>query len=160
MRDMEFRAYDNKQRTMVYNKDLWLPKELKKLGHKEYPVYVTENGIHYTLDCLSNHYENDWEEDVTTIYDIEIMQFTNYWDCQEPSRKIYCNDIISFFVKGKVNYPDATNIGMVKYSEQSGDWIVVDKDEKFIEMLSRIEQPKVLGNWFDNPELLDGKVCC
>lgn len=155
MNEMEFRAYDNKGRTMIYNKDSWLPKGLKKLGWNEHPVYITNKGIHYTLDCISNHYENDWEEDVVTIHNIEIMQFTNFWDYGESRKKMYCNDIISFYLMGTLHNQLANKtVGKIKFSEQIGDWIVVDIKEQYIEKLSRVEQPKVIGNWFDNAELL------
>lgn len=154
--DKEFRAYDKKQNIMVYNQALWLPKGLKKLGHKEFPVHVTDKGIRYTLNCLSNHYENDWEEDVVTRYDIEIMQFTNYWDCGEPKQKIYAEDLISFYLSDDINVPNSSKmIGKVILNEEIQEWIVVSKEGKFIEMLSRVVQPKVIGNWLDHPVLLN-----
>jgi len=160
MGDMEFRAYDNKQRMLVYDKDLWLPQGLKKLGHKEYPVSITNTGIHYTLNCISNHYENDWEENVVSILGIEIMQATDSCDFEEPGRKIYSDDIISFYQDGTPNFSDDQRIlGRIKYSEQSHDWIVVDQGEQFIEMLSKVVQPKVVGNRFDNPDLLGSEIC-
>lgn len=155
MGEIEFRAYDSKQRTMIYNKDSWLPMSLKKFGHTEYPVHISDQGVHYTLDCLSNHYENDWEEDVVTRHGIELMQFTNYRSFAEPQRKIYANDILSFFVQSNLTYPDASKTtGRVIYNQQLGEWIVVDKKEQFLAKLSGAEQPNVIGNWFDTPELL------
>lgn len=155
MSEIEFRAYDSKQKTMIYNKDSWLPMSLKKFGHTEYPVHISDQGVHYTLDCLSNHYENDWEEDVVTRHGIELMQFTNYRSVAEPQRKIYANDIISFFVHGNLTYPDAAKTtGRVIYNHQLSEWIVVDKEEQFLAKLSVAEQPHVIGNWFDTPELL------
>ena len=160
MMDMEYRAYDNKQKMMVYSRDLWLPKGLKKLGHKEYPVRVTDNGIQYTLNCISNHYENDWEEEVVSILDIEIMPSTSFRDSQEPQREIYSNDIISFNInKSLLPFEDKRNIGRIKYNEASHDWMIVDKDDQFIEILSKVQQPTVLGNYFDNPEFLDVERC-
>ncbi|MFA6808199.1 MAG: YopX family protein [Eubacteriales bacterium] len=156
MMNKEFRAYDKKQKIMVYNEDFWLPKGLEKLGHKEYPVNITNNGIHYTLDCMSNHYEDEWDEDVVTSYDIEIMESTNYHDCEEPKRKIYSKDIISFYLIDKIYDSKAQRkIGKIAFSEQFADWIIVDNEEQFIEMLSKIEQPKVVGNWLDNSILLN-----
>jgi hypothetical protein len=156
---MEFRAYDNQQKRMVYNNDLWLPHGLNKLGHKEYPVHVTNNGIQYTLNCISNHYENDWEEDVISILNIEIMQSTDSFAFEEPGKKLYSEDIISFRLEQNPNYTeDNRTLGRIKYSEQDQDWIVVDQDEQFIERLSKVTQSKVLGNWYDNPELLGKKI--
>ncbi len=156
---MEFRAYDNKQKMMVYNNDLWLPHGLNKLGHKEYPVHVTDDGIHYTLNCISNHYENDWEEDVISILNIKIMQSTDSFDFEEPGRKLYSEDIISFHLEGNLNYTrDNRILGIIKYSEQYQDWIVVDQGDQFIEMLSKVALPKALGNCYDNPKLLGEKI--
>ena len=157
---MEFRAYDSKQKMMVYNNDLWLPHGLSKLGHKEYPVHVTNSGIHYTLNCTSNHYENDWEENVISILNVEIMQSTDSHDFEEPGRKLYSEDIISFSLEGNLNFTENNRIlGRIKYSEQYQDWIVLDQSDQFIEMLSKVAQPKVLGNWYDNPDLLGEKMC-
>lgn len=152
MNDMEYRAYSSKEKNMIYNQDLWLPMGLKKLGCNEHPVHITNEGIHYTLDCISNHYENDWEEDVVTYHGIEIMPFTRSWDAGEPRKKMYSNDIISFYVMG--NSKIDQTIGKIKFSEPLKDWIVVDKKEEFIERLSNVAQPKVIGNWFDHSELL------
>jgi hypothetical protein len=157
MCEREFRAYDTKQRMMVYNSDLWLPLGLKKLGHKEYPVSIADNGIHYTLDCNSSHYENDWEEDVISIFGIEIMEITDYQDFFVPSKKIYRNDIISFHLND-TDLATLCFIGTVQFSNQLNDWIVMSKDGQFIEMLNNIVQPKVIGNLFENPELLENDV--
>lgn len=155
MSETEFRAYDNEGKTMIYNEDSWLPKGLKKLGCSEHPVHVTNNGIHYTLDCISNHYENDWEEDVVTIHGIEIMQFTNFWDYGDSKKKIYGNDIISFYLRSASNHQLAKIVGKIKFSEQQGEWVIVDEKEQFIEKLSRVEHPMVIGNWFKSAELLN-----
>ncbi|GBG57476.1 hypothetical protein SPFL3101_02821 [Sporomusaceae bacterium FL31] len=155
MSEMEFRAYDKKERTLIYDHELWLPQAFKKLGHTEYPVHITPEGIQYTLDCLSNHYENDWEENVVTRYGFEIMQFTNLWDDGESRKKMYCNDIISFYRKGTSDLGSLKMIGRITLSELTGDWILVDKEEQFLEELTKAVYPQVIGNWFDNAELLD-----
>lgn len=155
MKYLEFRAYDFKGKTLIYDRDLWLPKELKKLGHKEHPVTISQEGIHYTLDCLSNHYENDWEEDVVAIHNIQIMQCTHLFDFGESKKKMYCNDIISFYPSRQLDDLDAQKmIGRIQFSAQTGKWVIVDHEEQFLSELSLAEQPKVIGNWYDNPELL------
>lgn len=155
MMEMEFRAYDNQARTMVYNKDSWLPKGLKIFGLNQHPVLISDQGIHYTLDCLTNQYEDEWEKDVVTIHDIEIMPFTNSWDLGEIRKKIYENDIIAFSLTKNAKDMSARKIGKIQFSEEYGTWIVVDKEEHFIEKLGGANQPIVLGNWFDNRELLN-----
>lgn len=141
----EFRAYDSREKNLIYDREPWLPKPLKKLGHTAYPVHITEDGIHYRLNCLSNHYEDDWEEDVLTRYGMEIMPFTNLWDHGETRKKMYCNDIISF---------SSSLSGRIIFCQESSEWIVVDKNEQCIDKLTHVECPQVIGNWFDHAELL------
>ncbi|WP_088188805.1 YopX family protein [Desulfosporosinus sp. FKA] len=149
----EFRAYDKKEMALIYDQDLWLPDYLKKLGHTEYPVHISSEGIHYTLDCLSNHYENDWEEKVIAYIGFDIMQFTNLWD--KKGKKIFCNDIIAFCPAGNLTNSSAKTLGRIQYSEQSGEWIIVNKDDQFLNQLDKVNQPEVIGNWFENAELLN-----
>lgn len=150
----EYRAYDNREKNLIYDRELWLPKSLKKLGHTAYPVHITEEGIHYTLNCLSNHYEDDWEEGVLTRYGIEIMPFTNLWDHGATRRKMYCNDIITFTLKENMDIGSSLRTGRITFCQESSEWIVVDKNDQYINQLSHVECPRVIGNWFDHAELL------
>jgi len=151
----EFRAYDKREKNLIYNQDLWLPRSLQNIGHTVYPVHITEDGIRYRLNCLSNHYEHDWEEDVVTCYGIEIMAFTGFWDHEEPRKKIYCNDIISIIPKENSDLPSSSQTGRIIFCQGSKEWIVVDKKEHYLEKLSQVNCPRVIGNWFDNAELLE-----
>ncbi|MGC7871875.1 YopX family protein [Desulfosporosinus sp. SYSU MS00001] len=151
--EREFRAYDEKEKALIYDQDLWLPDYLKKLGHTEYPVHISSEGIHYTLDCLSSHYENDWEEKVIAFIGIDIMQYTNLLD--KTGKKIFGKDIISFYPSGNLTQRSARTLGRIQYSEQSGEWIIVNKDEQFLDELDKANQPEVIGNWFENAELLN-----
>ncbi|WP_088227072.1 YopX family protein [Desulfosporosinus sp. FKB] len=151
--EREFRAYDEKEKALIYDQDLWLPDYLKKLGHTESPVHISSEGIHYTLNCLSNHYENDWEEKVIAYIGIDIMQNTNLLD--KTGKKIFGKDIISFYPSGNLTQSSAKTLGRIQYSEQSGEWIIVNKHEQFLDELGKANQPEVIGNWFENAELLN-----
>lgn len=155
MEHLEFRAYDRKGKSLIYDKELWLPQGLSKLGYTEHPVHISQSGIHYTLDCLSDHYPNDWEEHVIACLDIDVMPSTNRCDSSATPQMMYCHDIISFYRKEECNNVNSQKlIGQIQFSDQTGDWIIVDLNGRFMEMLSHAEQPRVLGNWFEHPELL------
>lgn len=154
MNATEFRAYDKKEKALIYNSELWLPEPLRKFGHTVNPVHITEDGVHYTLNCLSNHYEDDWEEDVVAHLGIEIMPFTNLWDHGESRKKIYANDIISFSFKSDSDLHPGLRTGRVTYSQEFEDWVLVDKQEQLVAKLSEVERLHVIGNWFDDCELL------
>ena len=151
---LEFRAYDKNEKNLIYNQELWLPRSLKKLGHTAYPVHIGEDGIHYRLNCISNHYEDDWEEDVVTHYGLEIMPFTEFWDYGESGKKIYCNDIISFSCQVQSDLTSNSLTGRIAFCQESWEWIVVDKKYHYIEKLSQVNYPRVIGNWFDHADLL------
>ena len=70
-------------------------------------------------------------------------------------KEIYEGDFLQSFYPVKLERgEEAEYIGRVAWSEKSCAWVLVDEKDKFAEMLCRTEAPEIIGNIYENPELL------
>jgi uncharacterized phage protein (TIGR01671 family) len=80
------------------------------------------------------------------------LEFTGLPD--KNSKEIYEGDKIGTYDPIKLERgEEADYAGIVSWSEKILAWILVDNEGKFINMLCRAEQPEVIGNIHENPEL-------
>ena len=96
----------------------------------------SEEGLHIWINRYGEIYEDE----------LIIMQYTGLKDCE--GREIYEGDIIET--------PLLT--GVVTWDNFFGCWRVVDLDKVFNPALtySRAKESNIIGNIFENPELLGG----
>lgn len=94
-------------------------------------------------------YDSKWEDG-----EYVLMQFTGLKD--HLGRDIYEGDIIQTYDPIKLERGEECDYrGVVTYYESKGYYVLEDAKGNFIEMLCRVEQPEIIGNWFNNPELLE-----
>ena len=136
MRKIKFRAY-------IKNENKRVPSETNKivevkslhLGSKKAIIGYSKSSSNYGNYSIS-------------FDDIELMQYTGLHD--KNGKEIYEGDIIQ--------YEDITK-GLVRYSEKYAQYVLVNtgsvKDE--FEPLGdyNMEVFEIIGNEFDNPELLE-----
>ena len=127
MREIKFRA--------------WL-KEKKIIG-KVLGIDILHKEIYFSNENI-NCYE------YTEFKDIELMQYTGLKDMRE--KEIYEGDI----VKLRANH----GIGVVKYYDEWGAFVVEYIKPRPLSVLGinyYKEDTEILGNIYENPELLGGK---
>ncbi|OSQ23607.1 hypothetical protein CCON61_08580 [Campylobacter concisus] len=98
-------------------------------------------------DVLPEYYGNT--DCVLVLYPkdkIELLEFTGHYDIE--GKEIYSGYIVSFAASNK-NY-----IGVVEWSNQSASFLVKAKDH-YGEYLNEINEILVIGNIYENKELLD-----
>lgn len=100
----------------------------------------------------------EWEE-LFNIYvgEVELMQYTGLKD--KNDKEIYEGDIVSFEDSdGGYEYPDlVVNTGIVEYGELGfyfTNRIAVDMADFYIKD-GRCDEVEVIGNIYENPELLE-----
>ena len=77
--------------------------------------------------------------------DLEIMQFTGILDKNDV--KIYEGDVVK----------DGCGIYEIRWSESRLSWIVADDSSDYYDRLSKLGKIEVIGNIYENPELLEMK---
>lgn len=77
---------------------------------------------------------------------IELLEFTGHYDIE--GNEIYTGYIVSFMVN------DKTYIGVIEWSNEYASFLVKTKDY-YEEYLNEIDEIIVLGNIYENKELLD-----
>ena len=103
------------------------------------------------INYIDNDYENNEQEIVGAYFeDIELMEYTGLKDMKE--KEIYEGDI----VKLRANH----GIGVIKYYDEWGAFIVEYIKPRPLAVLGMNyykEDIEVLGNIYENPELLGEK---
>ncbi|MFE0442728.1 YopX family protein [Aerococcus sp. NPDC058936] len=152
MRDIKFRAWDNGMEMMVYQ------------GDDE--IYICFDGEKWKLlDYYRTHWETDeygmseieqpWE-----VENIELMQYTGLKDSNGVD--IYEGDIIrgmdvlSARTGGRVDDREVVGQVVIDSSSVWGFSIVVYETEYHLnDFLENDQEAKVIGNIYENPELLE-----
>ena len=82
--------------------------------------------------------------------DVELMQYTGLHD--KNGKEIYEGDIV------KVTYKNETEIFEVRYDEENTCFRMYYEDLKFLDFaIEEVDLYEVIGNIYDNPELLGEK---
>lgn len=98
-------------------------------------------------DVLPEHYgDTDLVLDLYPKDKIELLEFTGHYDIE--GNEIYTGYIVSFVASDK-NY-----IGVVEWSNEYASFLVKTKDY-YEEYLSEIDEILVLGNIYENKELIN-----
>ena len=130
-------------------------------GEEVKGYYCQIEDKHYIIPKKARVVEVDYSFVLGIIHFAEVIpetvgQFTNELDINE--KEIYSGDTIETYDPIKLERGEQSDYtGVVSWSERSLAWVLNDKEGKFIEMLCRIEQPKIIGSIHDNPKLLEDK---
>lgn len=169
MREIKFRAWDKESNVMIYSDSVY-PRSSYKL---EFDIL---NDMEFTLTKMIdrvNVYYEDGEETYIEIFnkvDAELMQYTGLKD--KNGKEIYEGDILSYkhikytdcskeeiediekeVLIGLITYrplasiikPYSENVMCLGYDNINKECLVIDLES---------EELEVLGNVYDNPELL------
>jgi len=102
-----------------------------------------ELGVYNILVHPDKFIDHDHKEQYTSL------------DDKNGKEEIYAADIIEAIDPIVLERGgDYEYIGLVSWSTKSLAWILTNKDGEFSELLCRVEQPKIIGNIHQNPELL------
>ena len=151
MREIKFRAWDKENKKMIY------------------PVYGVDEGVldepYLTLGGQVSHHDLSADEDVSDIY--ELMQFTGLKD--KNRKEIWEGDIVGKFEdKDNLDYDDNPSkwIQVIEWNDEKAGWDILDTE--VITVIEKIysdqwdgncgldnpEELEVIGNIYENPELL------
>ncbi|WP_161877881.1 YopX family protein [Alkalibacterium sp. MB6] len=132
----KFRAWDNEEKWMVDG------------------LYISFDGDVFT-DDVKSHDTPHREIEITNAERYELMQSTGLKD--KNGVEIYEGDVIerTFIFRGAIS---ETFIGIVGYSERTAQYIIKSnvRDEELVNALSKMSLYEVIGNIYENSELLEG----
>lgn len=141
-REIKFRAYDKEDERMRYFDDE------DYLYH--YPFILRLEQV-FKKDSNYDDYEDFEYKDVTDK--IELMQYTGLDD--KKGKKIYEGDIVKFRLKTcREEYPDL--IGYIEYQTTFTAFRIMSNKGSFKIDVLDLKFIEVIGNIYDNPELLGG----
>lgn len=115
-------------------------------------IAFNEQGLIETVaipmkDALPEHYgHTDLVLDLYPKDKIELLEFTGHYDIK--GNEIYTGYIVSFMVN------DKTYTGVIEWSNEYASFLVKTKDY-YEEYLSEIDEILVLGNIYENKELIN-----
>lgn len=156
MREIKFRAWNKEEKCMIYSDEVYPKSEYKF----EFEIF---NNFKLTLMKMINRenaYHKDGEETHIEYFepvDAEIMQYTGIKDSN--GNEIYEGDIIKRIDRTPIAQMYGKEvIGVVVFAEAS---FALDIHEGFYLMnnnrLSNLCSYEVMGNIYENPELLEGR---
>lgn len=137
-REIKFRAWDKKKKKMFYGDKKDEPNMIGFDGE----IYVTgSTGPMCDCGCSADYINRSVSED----YELELMQYIGLKD--KNGKEIYEGDIVSYFGGG---------YGIVYYDEQFAAFrIEILKTGKYTDMEFIAKYGNVIGNIYENPELLE-----
>ena len=115
-------------------------------------IAFNEQGLIETVaipmkDALPEHYgDTDLVLDLYPKDKIELLEFTGQYDLE--GNEIYTGYVISFVVN------DKTYTGVIEWSNEYASFLVKTKDY-YEEYLNEIDEILVLGNIYENKELIN-----
>lgn len=118
-------------------------------------IAFNEQGLIETVavpmkDALPEHYGNtDLVLDLYPKDKIELLEFTGHYDIE--GNEIYTGYVVSFVVN------DKTYTGVIEWSNEYASFLVKTKDY-YEEYLNEIDEILVLGNIYENKELINETV--
>jgi len=132
MREIKFRAWDI----------------LEKKMYSVLEISWIRNTI--TINKLKE--KGKWKvPDMIFLDDVELMQYTGLKDKSNPPKEIYEGDMLD-------NNTRATTPLIVKWSKSWGQWALHGHNHEvhkgFVNSIRRVRKLKVIGNIYENPELL------
>jgi uncharacterized phage protein (TIGR01671 family) len=153
MNDLEFRAWDIKNKKMYNVKEISFDyKEIviKRACEKE--EEIIKNGGHYCSSCDPEY------DDFLLFKDAELMQYIGKKD--KNDQKIYEEDLVRYVKKGVVinieDQPfDIIGIGKIEYNEYECGYYINDEKEEQLIKLNWPDEIEVIGNKFEPPELIN-----
>ena len=148
MRNIKFRAWDKDYEKMTYFDDE---------DYEYKPPFVFRLDQVFKKDSNYDDYEDFEYNDVTD--NVEVMQYTGLKD--KNGKEIYEGDIVK--VKLYKGEEEKYFIGKVEYfgsnflvdADNNSEYHVYDLDGFGIDYRYNLEDCEVIGNIYDNPELLE-----
>ena len=168
MREIIFRAWDKKQKKMIYNGDVWYPYLKKSFNREIYSVTVTNKGILYwklsdnnedyivlkTENSNKNFYKN-WDYQELYTRDIDVMP-----GIKINEQNIFAGDIIKtengdLF---EITFGNIKNIGQYGIDYKPAFYAYrLGTDDGCLLFDGFGDSFEVIGNIYENPELLEVK---
>jgi len=133
MREIKFRVWNKKRNKMIYKPEID--------DDIEEGYAIKNNGE------LIKYADMDYYPSIEELNDdnFKLMQYTGRMD--KNQKEIYKNDILKFV------YDNLRFKGIVRYNKNKAQYIIYCEDGKF--GFDIIQKVKVIGNNYENPELLE-----
>lgn len=125
MREIKFRAWDKKTKKMYFN-------------------------VEDTYDGMSGHEDYDSFGNLVGNYEVELMQYTGFKGANDV--EVYEGDIVEY---SEYFSPLVYNKTLVIKWRKSGFWLWDIALEEWFSSMCSDERLKVVGNIYENPELLE-----
>lgn len=149
MREIKFRAWDKERERMIFQHEM-----NNSLENKEYYFSLSEDRVELL------YHDEDYSAYVGCK--AEIMQYTGIKDIN--GKEIYEGDIVKFLDEEMIysdcgiEYDEFINTGKVIFShDELMGWDITNRHMDLEEVWHYREYIEVVGNTYENPELLEGE---